>query len=187
MFSDLLFLTGKCTVVSLNDSCHVFPIFKNGNSSIMELANRDDLRLHVNEEISALKEIKVFIRDPKQRFISGVNTFASFSQRPVDDLLTDIQSYKVYDRHFIPQYLWLMHLHKHFKGDVELLPVSDLRNMVDLDYKPNTVDQIERIRLIVDQGNFDGYTKVDEKMINNFMNKTVNLQTLIERHRHDLP
>lgn len=187
MFSNLLFMTDDCTVVSLHEACHVFPIFKNGNSSIMEMAHRNDLTLHVNDEISDLDLINVYLRDPKQRFISGVNTFASFGQRPVDDLMRDIQSYRVYDKHFIPQYLWLMHLFKHYKGQVNLLPVSELRTTVPLDYKPNTEDHKDRIRDIMDRDNFDGYITVDEKMINNFMNRTVNLQELIERHRNDLP
>ena len=56
-----------CEVVKIKD-LYVYPIFKNGSHELM----RQKDKLIINNDIKNLKNIVVILRDPTERFISGV-------------------------------------------------------------------------------------------------------------------
>ena len=75
----------------------------------------------------------------------------------------------------MPQFMWLLHLSKYFKGTVRIRPMSELDNIfadkgVDewpqQDKKPVTP--------------LDNYTHIDKLMIEKYMDKDVELKTIIE-------
>ena len=62
-------LTADCEVIKFDDERFVYPIFKNGRSSLKEYAEKNNLNILKNKKISSLKKITVFLREPKERFI----------------------------------------------------------------------------------------------------------------------
>jgi len=184
-------LTTDCEVIKFNNEQYFYPIFKNGRSSLTMYAGTNNLPLLKNKEISNLKKITVFLRSPEERFVSGVYTFFYFTNnRLIDEnILKKIESFDIIDRHFIPQYLWLLHLHKYFKGIIEFEPVSELYNLITNRDGPwtnnptpwKTITQEEKNKILSIK--HKKYIDVDEKIIKKYMNRSVELEKLIKEFK----
>ena len=184
-------LTTDCEVVKLNDEQYVYPIFKNGRSSIKKYVKKNNLSLLKNNEILNLKKITIFLRSPKDRFVSGVHTFFYLKNKQLIDepTLKKIERFEIVNRHFIPQYLWLLHLHKYFNGIVELKPVSELFNLVPYRDGPWTnnpipwkeITQVEKDKILSIK--YEKYIEVDEKIIKKYINRSVKLKILIREFK----
>ena len=98
------YLRAKCQVVSIGGT-YVYPIFRVGYTSLMEDADM----VFTDREIDNCPTITVLLRDPKARFISGVNEYCRQNSKDLDHIYKKIQLGKLVDRHFMPQYLWLLH------------------------------------------------------------------------------
>ena len=177
-----------------NDGFVIYPIFKNGRTSLYHYGLKKQAKTFINEQLKNLKHIHVFLREPEERFISGVNTYIEFENlgSQEDTTLKQIEEMKICDRHFIPQYFWLMHLSKYFKGSVRLATIEELRLTIstrDEPVKPNgteiphvTKKRKEKIKKI----NFKNYIDVDKKIIKKYINKTVVLENLIKEFHNVL-
>ena len=172
----------------------IYPIFKNGRTSLYHYGLEKQAETFINEQLKSLKHIHVFLREPNERFISGVNTYIEFENlgSQEDTILKQIEEMKICDRHFVPQYFWLMHLSKYFKGSVRLATIKELRLTIstkDEPVKPNgteiphvTKKRKEKIKKI----NFKNYVDIDKKIIKKYINKTVVLENLIKEFHNVL-
>jgi len=191
MFKNLTdILTTDCTVVKFNNEQFIYPIFKNGRSSLIEYANKNNLLLLENKEISNLKKITVFLRSPEERFVSGVYTFFYLAKQSIDEnTLKKIENFDIINRHFVPQYLWLLHLYKYFKGIIEFKPVLELYNLIPNRDGPwtnnltpwKTITREEKNKILSIK--HKKYIDVDEKIIKKYMNKSVELEKLIKEFK----
>lgn len=102
----------NCEVLGTTSQFFVYPIFKNGSSSLNEWADQMKWRRWIGPSIGAIDtEVHVYLRDPRQRFISGINTFAQHNSKlDLDTLLTFINRYGFINRHFAPQFFWILNL-----------------------------------------------------------------------------
>jgi hypothetical protein len=110
----------------------VYLIQKNGSSSLRIQQSRDNLAVFTNNEISALDYVDVYVRDPRARYVSGVNTYLQHLQRdhPELDYLTAFwfaRRYKFLNTHYLPQFYWLANLSKYLREDTKIR----LRNFND--------------------------------------------------------
>ena len=192
MFKNLTdILTADCEVVKFDDEQFFYPIFKNGRSSLTTYAGRNNLTLLKNKEISNLKKITVFLRSPKERFVSGVYTFfyLTNNQSVDENTLKKIESFDIIDRHFVPQYLWLLHLHKYFKGIIEFKPVLELYKLIPNRDGPWTgnptpwkaITQKDKDKILSIK--HKKYIEVDNKIIKKYMNQSVELEKLIKEFK----
>lgn len=177
--------TTDCFVILLKNNISVYPIFKNGKTSLFEYAKEKNLKILKNEEIKNLKEIKIFLRNPEERFISGVHTVIEFEKiKNIDKFLTDVENFKKYDRHFMPQFYWLVHLSKYYNGFVNLLSINELYNLIPNRDRPNIkkidTDRKIQIQLI----NNKNYVDTDYKLIKKYMNQIVDLKKLIKEFKN---
>lgn len=158
-------------IVNIKDT-FVYPIFKNGKSSIEHYAKKYQSRWLLNEQCRRAKFITVFLRDPKQRFVSGVHSFIEFEKRKnknldYDTMLHAIQHYSVTNEHFLSQYHWLENLKKYFSNSLVLKSVDELYNFIPNRDAPripqiteeqrNKISRIEFKDLKYDNLLFDGY------------------------------
>lgn len=100
----------------------VYLIQKNGNSSLRIQQSRDNLAVFTNDEISALDYVDVYIRNPRARYVSGINTYLQHLQRdhPELDYLTAFwfaRRYKFLNTHYLPQFHWVANLSKYLRDD----------------------------------------------------------------------
>lgn len=192
MFKNLTdILTTDCEVIKFNKEEFFYPIYKNGSTSLRIYAETQNLPLLKNKEISNLKKITVFLRSPKERFVSGVYTFFYLTNTQFVDekILKKIENFKIINRHFVPQYLWLLHLQKYFKGIIEFKSVKELYKLIPnrdgpwtnnsnlwREITPKDKDKILSI-------DYEKYVEVDEKIIKKYMNRSVELKTLIKEFK----
>ena len=192
MFKNLTdILTADCEVVKFDDEQFFYPIFKNGRSSLKIYAGKNNLTFLKNKEISNLKKITVFLRSPKERFVSGVYTFfyLTNNQSVDENTLKKIESFDIIDRHFVPQYLWLLHLHKYFKGIIEFKPVLELYKLIPNRDGPWTghptpwkaITQKDKDKILSIK--HKKYIEVDNKIIKKYMNQSVELEKLIKEFK----
>ena len=193
MLSKWLKLTvTDCEVVELSKNFFVFPIFKNGRSSIQRYVKKNNFKTYYNKEIKNLKNIKVFLRDPTERFVSGVHTFDYLNNQKISkNTLKEIENCKIVDRHFVPQYIWLLHLSKFYKGSITINPVIELYNLIPnrdgpwlsgIPWKP--LDKKTRKKIL--EINFQKYTNIDNKVIEKYMHQSVKIETLIREFKNVL-
>jgi len=150
---------------------YVFPIFKNGHSSIVNYADANKCKWLFNEQCNRTNSITVFLRKPFERFMSGVHTFVEHERRKLlaqvysqnknvkdflsfdsESIFEKIDAAKISNEHFMSQYEWLQRLHRFYNGIVILKTVDHLQQLIVNRDGPNipklTHDRRERIKKI---------------------------------------
>jgi hypothetical protein len=124
----------------------VYLIQKNGSSSLRIQQSRDNLAVFANDKISALDCVDVYIRNPRARYVSGINTYLQNFQRdhPELDYNTAFwfaKHYKFLNTHYLPQFHWIANLSKYLRQDtiIRLRNFKDFAQITDLHNKPSTV------------------------------------------------
>jgi|688.fasta_scaffold20893_15 hypothetical protein len=130
-----------CEVIEIEPgSSYVYPIFKCGRSSLYETMPDRGWNTVTNHDIANIAApITVFVRDPRERFYSGVNTYIQhlLSKDPdldVNTILYFVDNYLFLNRHYAPQFFWLMNLAS-FGGSNQLLqfePMHKISELTDL-------------------------------------------------------
>ena len=158
-------------IVKIKDQ-FVYPIFKNGKSSIEIYATDNNCKWLINSQCNRASCVTVFIRPPKERFISGVHSFIEFEKRKnknldYETMLYAIQNHGVTNEHFEPQFFWIKKLGKHYNGDLYLQDVGKLLDLIPNRNRPRIPDitpaqknKIQKIKfndLIFDNVLFDKY------------------------------
>jgi len=130
---DIELFPDLCEVVEIPlHSQWVYLIQKNGNSSLRRQQARDNLNVFANDQIRALDYVDVYIRNPRARYVSGVNTYLQHLQRdhPELDFSTAFwfaKRYKFLNTHYLPQFHWLANLSRYMHSDAKIR----LRNFKD--------------------------------------------------------
>ena len=156
----------RCEVVSIPlHNQWVYLIQKNGSSSLRVQQSRDNLVVFTNDEISALDYVDVYIRNPRARYVSGINTYLQHLQRdhPELDYLTAFwfaRRYKFLNTHYLPQFHWLANLSRHMRADAKIR----LRNF-------NKINQITQIN-----ARPPGVTAPDQKFIETLFKDDINIE-----------
>ena len=136
-----------CEVVEmpLHNQC-VYLIQKNGNSSLRLQQARDNLAVFTNDQIRALDHVDVYIRNPRARYVSGVNTYLQHLQRdhPELDSATAFwfaKRYKFLNTHYLPQFHWLANLARYLRGDakIRIRDFKDFDKITDFQSRSNIV------------------------------------------------
>jgi hypothetical protein len=148
-------LTGDCTVIEVGEYT-VYPIHRVGHTSLMLTADTT----YTNEEISKLKHIDVLIRDPNERFISGVNEYCKHNKIEVLEAYKKILEDNLVDSHFVPQYVWLMRLYRFFKGEITIRPFQYIANITNVHERNDTPIKVQVIPP-------ESFTRVDSEIIKN--------------------
>jgi hypothetical protein len=120
----------------------VYPIFKNGSSSL----KAENPTVIINRKIRAISNITVYVRDPFERYVSGVQTY--LRHNPHLDratALSMIDEYLFLNRHFALQFHWLLNLRRHYDNWLTFQSMDKLGNLTE-----NTWNALERDQAIVD-------------------------------------
>ena len=119
----------------------VYLIQKNGSSSLRIQQSRDNLAVFTNNEISALDYVDVYIRNPRARYVSGVNTYLQHLQRdhPELDYSTAFwfaRRYKFLNTHYLPQFHWVANLsgYMHCDAKIRFRNFKEFNNITNLNF-----------------------------------------------------
>lgn len=105
----------RCEVIETASHLFIYPIFKNGSTSLYRTAKENNWKIIFNRQIKKCDSITVFINEPKKRLISGLNTHIEHLFRDNKDLDQKtieffLQKHLFLDRHYLPQIFWLVNL-----------------------------------------------------------------------------
>ena len=168
---DRILFPDRCEVLEVIPSQrYVYVIFKNGHSSFFSASIKNKWQVHINQQIQKIKSIDVIIRNPQDRLVSGINTFIQHAVKdnPTLDLPTVqwfAQNYLHLDRHYCPQFSWLLNLARYLDADTTLnfLPMSSISEITKFNRKPNNVTEPsdELIKQINQIKNNEMYQRID--------------------------
>jgi len=166
-------LTTDCTVIDVGPHT-IYPIFKNGSTSLMGIADK----VYINKQIANCNNINILLRDPEERFVSGINEYCKQNNLDVKDTWELVYDDKIINRHFAPQLLWLFHLYKFYQGKVILKPFETINDYCKVHmHKEGKKTDVALIKQFVE---------VDYELIENYLNKPILLEKLIRKYKNVL-
>jgi hypothetical protein len=129
-----------CEVVEIpSHDRRIYLIQKNGSSSLRKAAASQNWTILQNHEIGSLESVDVYLRDPQERYLSGVNTFVQHLLRDHPGLdhgtcLSLATRYLFLNRHYLPQWHWLINLARflHPNCQIRLRSLADLDQITDI-------------------------------------------------------
>jgi len=142
---DIIF-PDRCEVIEIEASQrYIYPIFKNGYTSLSEYVQARKCKILFNEQIGKLTDINIIIRNPQERFISGVNTYVYNTKRDnphldLDTIIYFVENYLFLNRHYAPQFSWLVNLTRYANKTttkLHLHGIDLLKEFTPLVLKPN--------------------------------------------------
>jgi len=165
-------LNTDCVVVQIKDKT-VYPIFRVGYNTLMSIS---DYKL-VNEQIAKCDHIDVMIRDPEERFVSGVNEYCRQNSLDINTTCALIAQGRLYNRHFTPQFIWLMHLNRFYKGKITLRTFDYIDTITDRHINKSKFNKHIPVS--------EAFVKVDKELIKH-CGDTLQLDEVVRRYRHVL-
>lgn len=170
-YLDRILFPDRCEVLEIIPSQrYVYVIFKNGHSSFLSHRLKNNCRILINQQIQKINNIDIVIRNPQDRLISGINTFIqhTLQNNPKLDSSTVewfAQNYLHLDRHYYPQFSWLLNLARYLNTDTKLnfLPMAEIGAITGFNEKPIGVTEAsnELINQIALIKNNEMYQRVD--------------------------
>jgi len=179
---DNIIFPDRCDVLEIVPSQRfVYPIYKNGSTSLYN----SGFRLVNNDELKNIALIDIYVRDPYQRFYSGVNSFIQYhSNLDQDTILYFIKNYLFLDRHFCPQIYWLINLKRFTDAKVRINPIENLSEII-------TLENNKRSKSIpIDAVNFEKlhfYLTIDKVLTQDLLGKTVSLKNILQIVQYRYP
>jgi len=174
MFTPLdkrLFPDNNCDVYRISDDHFVYGIYKNGHSSINATFEKTPIL-----DIKKISNVTVYIRDPLDRYVSGVRQYLKDEPGDHPTLLAFIDKFLFINRHFMPQFFWLLHLAKYTSSNVKISikHINELHKLTTLRWNQSNIIDNLRTRFETNkQLNF--YLLADDLLYKDLMNKTLPL------------
>jgi hypothetical protein len=147
---DDIIYPNRCEVIEIEASHrYIYPIFKNGSSSLYEHACQNKCKILLNNQIKRIPKIDIILRDPVQRFLSGFNTYVYNTKRDnphldVDTIIYFAEEYLFLNRHYAPQLSWIVNLSKYINNDtiLNLHSIGSMSNFTNISIKPIEVNML---------------------------------------------
>ena len=173
---DNIIFPDRCDVLEIAAQRYVYPIFKNGSSTL----NKVPHTVIATDRLSADSVVDVFVRPPYERFLSGVQTYLRHNTHlHRDTALHFISEYLFLNRHFCPQFHWLVNLNRHVPGiKIQLLPIERLSEITNIVENRHTCDP-ELIRYFANKKKVQFYLQLDKVITENLLHKTVIMSDIV--------
>jgi hypothetical protein len=179
---DNIIFPDRCEVLEIVPSQrYVYPIYKNGSSSLYN----SGFRLLDHDELAGLSVIDIYVRNPYDRFVTGVNTFLQHnSNLDRTTVLHFVKNYLFVNRHFCPQLHWLVNLQRFTKAKIRINHIDSLSEITTLT-KNKSKDFLLDEYLNTDKINF--YLSVDKVLTEDLIGQTVTFKLIINTIKHRYP
>jgi len=178
---DPIIFPDDCLILKLQDY-YIYPIFKNGSSSL----NQSGYTVVSPDEYADIPEITVFVRDPFERYLSGVNTFVQHNPAYHQETLVHIISKNLFlDRHFCLQFHWLVNLQRFTQAPIKLKPMSELNHVIDVH---NNVSKNKSFREVFATHNkLHFYLALDKVLFYDLIGQTVDFKQILTTLKQNYP
>jgi hypothetical protein len=141
---DRIIFPDRCKVIEVIPSQrYVYPIFKNGSTTLYCAAKEQGWKIKINEQVRRIESIDVVIREPEKRLQSGISTFIKTVVRDNPNL--DINTvewfalnYLYLNNHYCPQFLWLINLSRYASATAKLnfIAMDDIQSITSIQEDP---------------------------------------------------
>lgn len=179
---DNIIFPDRCDVLEIAPSQRfVYPIYKNGSSSLYN----SGFRLVESDELRNIPVIDIFVRNPYDRFVTGVNSFLNYNQN-LDraTALHFVVNYLFLNRHFCPQFYWLVNLQRFTDARIRINPIESLSEITSLKYNQRK-DTLLDHALCTDKIHF--YLSIDKVLTEDLLGKTVPFKLIVQTLQHRYP
>ena len=176
-YIDPIIFPDRCDVLEIVSSQrYVYPIFKNGSSSLSE----SGYRVLNHSELSALTNVEVYIRDPFERFASGVQTYLDNLDPALDQTtaLHFITEYLFLNRHFCPQFHWLLNLQRYTNASITILPLHQLSDITSITANTSSKNN-ELIEVLKQNNKIQFYLQIDKVLTEDLLGQTVLFKDIV--------
>ena len=171
MFSyiDPILFPDQLKVYELTENRYVYPIYKNASSTISKIAIRE-----LNYfEIKKLDKIDIYLRDPFERYVSGVQTYLRY--RPELDretVLKFIDEFLFLNSHFNLQFHWVVNLSRMTDAHVNFRHINELSSVTHEVWNALTRDQM-LIDRFSQNSKLSYYLQLDKILYEELMGQTL--------------
>jgi hypothetical protein len=175
-YLDPILFPDDCKILQVSHDQFVYPIFKNGSSSL----RKSGFASVPTSQFVDLKVVQVFLRDPFERFIGGVQTYLSHLDNTYDPdtVIAMIDQHLFLNRHFCLQFHWLVNLARHTPALIAIRPISELSQITQRN--SNTMIHNESLSSrFHNHMRLKFYLELDRIIIDDFTGKTVKFQDIV--------
>lgn len=181
-YLDPILFPDECIIYEIKNR-YVYSIFKNGSSSLVKAKGR----ILTTSEITSLKEVDIFLRDPFDRYISGVQTYINNIGQEYDKetVLKLISQFLFLNRHFALQFHWIINLTRFTEARLHFRHINELNMFTDHVSNSSIRNQI-LVEYFRDNKKLQFYLLLDKVLYEEFLGETVSfkiiLQTIKEKY-----
>lgn len=179
---DNIIFPDRCDVLEIVPSQrYVYPIYKNGSSSLYE----SGFRLMDHDELRNIPVVDIYVRNPYDRFVTGVNTFLKHNNN-LDraTVLHFISNYLFLNRHFCPQFHWLVNLQRFTDAKIRINSINNLSDITSLKVNQSE-DPLLDEALSTEKLHF--YLSIDKVLTEDLLGKTVPFKLIVQTIKHRYP
>ena len=179
---DNIIFPDRCDVLEIVPSQrYVYPIYKNGSSSLY----KSGFRLMDHDELPTIPIVDIYVRNPYDRFVTGVNTFLQHNEN-LDraTVLHFISNYLFLNRHFCSQFHWLVNLQRFTNAKIRINSIDSLTDITALTVNQST-DPLIDDTISTDKLHF--YLSIDKVLTEDLLGKTVTFKLIVQTLRHRYP
>jgi hypothetical protein len=183
-YIDPILFPDKCEILEISPGQYVYNIFKNGSSSL----RMSGLKSVPSNKFDQLEIVQVFLRDPLDRYVSGVETYISTlpDNQDKSTVLSMIDQYLFLNSHFSLQFHWLVNLARHTPALIHIKSLDQLSLVTNMHRNSQVRDQQLYNRFTANE-KLQFYLELDKILINDFMNQTVTLKDIVAHIRQQRP
>lgn len=165
---DNIIFPDRCDVLEIVPSQRfVYPIYKNGSSSLYN----SGYRLLEHNELNDIKIVDIYVRNPYDRFVSGVNSFLNYNPKlDRETAFYFINNYLFLNRHFCPQFYWLVNLKRFTNASIRINSIESLNEITALKHNQSEDPLLDEI-LNTDKIHF--YLSIDKVLTEDLLGQTV--------------
>jgi hypothetical protein len=191
MFSEVdnIIFPDSCEVIQVASQQFVYPIFKCGRSSLTwKMESRGWTFVPEQDIVKINTPIRIFLRDPRERFLSGINTYLQHLAAEGNDLdqhtvLFFVNRYLFLNRHYAPQFFWLLNLARLTRPNilVTFSPITEISQLTHVNSRARVEPLTDELRQKINSFNWTSielYYALDQILIDH-IGKTVTIHELL--------
>jgi hypothetical protein len=175
----------ECSVLEIvPNKRFVYPIYKNGTTSLMRMG----YPLVPKERLSHIELVEIYVRNPHQRFLSGVQMFLRKLDPGLDKntAVHFVENYLYLNIHYCPQMFWLFNFTRFCNAKFLIKPIEDLKELTTYYEHRSDVD-IDLVERFNKNPKIKFYNEIDEVLTVNLMGQVVSMTQILDVIKSNYP
>jgi hypothetical protein len=172
---DNIIFPDRCDVLEIVPSQrYIYPIYKNGSSSLYN----SGFRLLEHDELENISVIDIYVRNPYDRFVTGVNTFLHQNSKfDRDTVLHFVTNYLFLNRHLCPQFYWLVNLRRFTNAKIRINSIDTLSDITVLRVNQGQNSLLDEV---LNTKKLHFYLSIDKVLTEDLLGKTVSFKLIVQ-------